>query len=180
VSEPSGPGIVLLLGGPAGAGKSTLARAWCTTRARAVHVELDQVRSLIVQGLADPQVAGGAQEEQYRVSVRASCDLARSFALAGYDVAIDDVLQPDRFDTAWRPHLNGLDWRVAIVYPRLDATLARSRGRSKPVAEHHTIAQHTATSDWEESVMLDTTGLTVPESVAALTGLIDTPHRRLE
>src|ERR1039458_9611210 len=47
--------IVLLLAGPAGAGKSTLAPAWCHTRLVAAHVQLDTVRNLLVQGPVDPQ-----------------------------------------------------------------------------------------------------------------------------
>lgn len=42
--------MLLLVGGPAGAGKSTLARAWCAAPARAAHVQLDEVRHLIVAG----------------------------------------------------------------------------------------------------------------------------------
>ena len=86
----------MLFGGPAGAGKSTLARLWCSTRVRAVHVELDAVHELIVQGLAEPQEPGALQDEQYRTAVAAACDLARTFAEAGYDVAVDDVLEPER------------------------------------------------------------------------------------
>jgi adenylate kinase family enzyme len=55
---------MVLFTGPAGAGKSTLARAWCATRPRTVHVELDEVRHLIVSGLADPRVPGPLQAEQ--------------------------------------------------------------------------------------------------------------------
>jgi ribosomal protein S18 acetylase RimI-like enzyme len=50
-----GIGRMVMFTGPAGAGKTTLARAWCATRQRAVHVELDEVRHLIVSGLEDPQ-----------------------------------------------------------------------------------------------------------------------------
>lgn len=47
-------GRMVMFTGPAGAGKSTLARAWCATRPRAVDVELDEMRHLIVSCLADP------------------------------------------------------------------------------------------------------------------------------
>jgi chloramphenicol 3-O-phosphotransferase len=118
-------GRIVLLGGPAGAGKSTLARAWCSTRERAVHVELDEVRSLIVSGLADPQRPGELQAEQYDVSVAATCALARAFASGGYDVVVDDVLEPGPFELCWRPRLEGLRWEVVIVLPSLAETLER-------------------------------------------------------
>ena len=45
--------VLLLVGGPAGAGKSTVATAWCHTRQRAVRIDLDEVRDLIIAGQAD-------------------------------------------------------------------------------------------------------------------------------
>lgn len=73
------PGTMVLFGGPAGAGKSVLARAWCATRRQAAHLELDEIRGLIISGLADPQEAGALQEAQYRLSVQAACTLAHAF-----------------------------------------------------------------------------------------------------
>jgi predicted kinase len=159
------PGRVVLFGGPAGAGKSTLARAWCSTRTRAAHVELDEIRSLIVTGLADPQVAGELQSEQYEVAVAAACGLARSFVGAGYDVAVDDVLEPEPFARLWRAHLDELDWRVVIVLPSLEETLARSSGRPKRVLEDLTREQHRRSAKWPQGVRVDTTGLSIPASL---------------
>jgi len=72
-------------------------------------IELDDVRNLIISGLADPQQPGDVQEEQYAVSVGAACALARPFTRAGYDVAIDDVLEPAAFERHWRPLLKDCD-----------------------------------------------------------------------
>lgn len=163
---------VVLFGGPAGAGKSTLARAWCATRKRAVHVQLDEVRQLVVRGLADPQSPGELQAEQYALSVEATCALARVFAAGGYDIAIDDVLEPEAFERWWLPRLDGLAWKVAIVLPSLDETLARSRARLKRVLEAHTTSQHAACSRWLPAHRIDTTGLTVEESLRSLGELL--------
>jgi chloramphenicol 3-O-phosphotransferase len=156
---------VVLFGGPAGAGKSTLARAWCQNRPNAAHVQLDEVRSLIVSGFADPQEAGAAQDEQYEASVAATCALARAFAEEGHDVAVDDVLEPEKFERYWRRHLEGLDWQLVVVLPSLDTTLARASARSKRVLERHTRAQHASSSAWPASVRLDTTHLSLAESL---------------
>jgi chloramphenicol 3-O-phosphotransferase len=158
-------GKIVLFGGPAGAGKSTLARAWCGARPRAVHVQLDDVRSLIVSGLADPQRPGAIQEEQYEASVSATCALARTYAAAGYDVAVDDVLEPDAFEQHWRPELAGLDWQVVVVLPSLDETLARSSRRTKRLMEEHTRDQHERCSAWPEQTRVDTTGRSIDDSL---------------
>jgi predicted kinase len=170
--------MVLLLGGPAGAGKSTLARAWCGTRKRAVHVELDCVRDLIVTGRADPQEPSATQSEQYVTSVHATCALARTFAESGYDVVLDDVLEPEAFEAAWRPQLRELDWSIVVVLPTLEETLARSRARSKRVQERHTAAQHARSSGWPNDAVLDTTGLSVSQSVEALSAVLIRAHAR--
>jgi predicted kinase len=157
---------LVLIGGPAGAGKSTLATAWCATRQRAVHIELDDVRNLIVAGLADPQTGDGqAVAEQYDLSVRASCRLAGLFLDAGYDVAIDDVLWPDAFERVWHPAIDGRGYSIVVVLPDLQTTLARSRTREKRVNEDLTHQQHAACSVWPESLRLDTTGLDAEESL---------------
>ena len=74
--EQTSPGRIVLLGGPAGAGKSTLAAAWCATRLRAVHIELDAVRNLIVSGGVDPQGDSPLADEQYSLCAFACCRLA--------------------------------------------------------------------------------------------------------
>jgi predicted kinase len=161
-----GHGGVVLFGGPAGAGKSTLARAWCATRAQAAHIELDEIRHLIVSGRADPQEPGELQEAQYRLSVEATCALARAFATSGCDVAIDDVFEPAAFERYWRPQLDGLPWKLVVILPSLDETLARSAGREKRVREEHTRMQHARCATWDEGVRIDTTGVDVEQSLA--------------
>ena len=124
-------GKIVLIGGPAGAGKSTLAAEWCATRGRAVHIELDKIRDLIVAGRADPQGAGEVFGEQYDLSVEACVRLAATFAVAGYDVAIDDVLEPPAFERVWAPALSGIPYTLLILMPELDEVLMRARGREK-------------------------------------------------
>jgi predicted kinase len=156
----------VLFGGPAGAGKSTLARAWCATRGQAAHLELDVIRGLIISGLADPQEPGELQEAQYRLSVEATCAVARAFAAGGCDVAIDDVFEPDAFERYWRAALDGLPSKLIVILPSLETTLARSRDRDKSVREVHTRAQHASCAAWDEGIRIDTTGLDPDQSLA--------------
>lgn len=165
VATPSG-GVLALFGGPAGAGKTTLAAAWCATRARAVHLQLDAVRELIVAGRADPQQPGARAAEQYTLSARACLAAAGVFLAAGYDVALDDVFEPEPFVAHWQPLLVGLNWRLVIVRPSLAETLARAGARTKRVAPALSRVQHERTGRWPEPRRLDTTGFTIDESAA--------------
>jgi chloramphenicol 3-O-phosphotransferase len=176
MADGSALGLLALFGGPAGAGKSTLARAWCGTRAQAVHIELDRVREMIIAGRADPQQPGERQAEQYRLGVRACVALARAFLESGYDVAVDDVFDPAAFDRDWRPLIDRLSWRMVIVLPSLEATLERSRARAKRVLERHTRDQHAASRGWPGQLRVDTTGLSVEESLRLVQRVLGTDH----
>lgn len=160
---------LVLLGGPAASGKSSLARAWCATRRRAVHIELGKIRGLIISGLADPQIPGRLQSEQFILSVKSCCALAREFSEDGYDVAIDDVLFPgEAFDSSWRRSLGRLEWHVAVILPTLEETLRRSSRRDKRVPGTLIRAQHRASYGWPERYRVDTTGQTIEKSLALL------------
>jgi hypothetical protein len=120
------PGKLLLFGGPAGAGKSTLAAAWCRTRPRAAHIEIDAIRDFLVTRFTDPQTVTDSRDREYRFEVNAACTLARAFVAGGCDVAIDDVLEPEAFQRFWRPQLTDFTWKLVIVLPELRR---RSPGR---------------------------------------------------
>jgi chloramphenicol 3-O-phosphotransferase len=157
--------VLLLVGGPAGAGKSTVSAAWCRTRQRAVRVDLDEIRDLVVAGRVDPQALTPLQAQQYHTSVKACAALARVFLADGYDVAIETVFEPDDFTRRWQPLLAGLPWHLVVLRPSLPVTLARSRSRSKRVLEEHTTNQYAATGRWSGDVQLDTSELSVARTV---------------
>jgi ribosomal protein S18 acetylase RimI-like enzyme/chloramphenicol 3-O-phosphotransferase len=171
-----GLGRMVMFVGPAGAGKSTLAKAWCITRPRAVHVELDEVRHLIVSGRANPQEPGPLQKKQYGTSVAACCALVREFVWSGYDVAVDDAVNPEGFEAHWLPRLGGIEFSVVVVRPSLEAVLERGGGRSKLVRPDVVREQHAATSRWPTRLTIDTTGQSVEESLETARRLIAEGH----
>jgi hypothetical protein len=124
---------------------------------------------MIRSGLADPQGAKTAlQAEQYGLSVEACLAVAGVFEAGGYDVVIDDSLDPAAYTTYWLPLLADRPHRIAILTAGLDETLDRSTARQKAVYPVHTEQQHAAVAGWDPSLVLDTSGQTEIESLRSL------------
>ena len=76
------------------------------------------------------------------------------------------------FDDSWRRYLAGIEWRVAILHPTLEETLARSSSRDKNVPDNLVREQHQATLGWPERCRVDTTGLSVTDSLALVVAML--------
>ena len=130
------------------------------------------MRHLIVSGLADPQVTGPLRAEQYDASVAASCALVREFVESGYDVAVDDAVDPEGFERHWSPRLGDVACSVVVVRPSLEAVLERGAERPKWVRPGLVREQHAAASRWPTRRTIDTTGQSVEESLGDARRLI--------
>ena len=165
--------MIVLFGGAAGVGKTTIARLWCQSRIRSVHIQLDEVRNLIVSGLADPQVQTVEQRAQYVHSVDACAALARSFASDGYDVALDDVFEPQPTHELWLPQLRGLDIRLVILHPPLEVALSRMTSRKKQVSEYNIRSQHVSMNNWPLSHRIDSGKLTPAQTLGCVEAILE-------
>ena len=135
-----------------------------------MQIELDQVRASIVGGYVEPQATSEAQSKQYEDAVRACCALARSYLADGYDVTIDDTLYKEGYESVWLPALGEAEAAVIILLPDLATTLRRAGSRDKDVADSVIVAQHHAASRWPVAQRLDTSGLSVEQSLEAAVG----------
>jgi len=121
---------VLILTGPPGAGKSTIARALSERYDRVAHIDVNLVRHLISAGRVAPWRQGPEWERQHRLAVRNAAALARNFIAEKIGVVIDDVVDPESL--AW--YLNELRPAAVPVHlvrlmPSLEACEGRERGR---------------------------------------------------
>ena len=123
---------VLILTGPPGAGKSSVAEALAERYDRVAHVQVDVLRHFVTPtGYVAPSGPAEAWLRQQRLATRNACSLAANFLEQRFAVIVDDVvITTDELEA----YLDGLRARGAPVHfvrllPRLDVCLARNRVR---------------------------------------------------
>lgn len=162
----------MLLIGPAGAGKTTVARYWAESRAhRTAHVSLDDVREWVRSGFADPRSGWNEHSEaQYRLARRTCGFAARNFLANGISCIIDDAVFPDRPAVGlggWRRHV-GPGLLPVVLLPGLEVVLARNaeRNGSRRLPDEEVARIHGRMAGWYGSglAIVDNTGLDVPST----------------
>ncbi|EST39541.1 hypothetical protein N566_01300, partial [Streptomycetaceae bacterium MP113-05] len=126
--------VAVLLIGPAGAGKTTVARHWADGRpVPTAHISLDDVREWVRSGFADPQAGWNDHSEaQYRLARRTCGFAARNYLANGISCILDDAVFPDRPVVGlggWKRHV-GPGLIPVVVLPGLDIVLERNAERS--------------------------------------------------
>ncbi|MFG2560423.1 Pro-rich N-terminal domain-containing protein [Streptomyces sp. NPDC048496] len=138
-APPADPGtgtatLAVLLIGPAGAGKTTVAKLWAgRRRVPTAHVSLDDVREWVRSGFADPQTGWNDHSEaQYRLARRTCGFAARNFLANGISCILDDAVFPDRPVVGlggWKRHV-GPGLLPVVLLPGLEIVLERNAARS--------------------------------------------------
>ncbi|WP_186357051.1 AAA family ATPase [Streptomyces sp. SLBN-118] len=126
--------LAVLLIGPAGAGKTTVARHWAAgRRVPTAHISLDDVREWVCSGFADPQSGWNDHSEaQYRLARRTCGFAARNFLANGISCIVDDAVFPDRPVVGlggWKRHV-GPGLLPVVLLPGLEVVLERNAERS--------------------------------------------------
>ncbi|MFF5976091.1 AAA family ATPase [Streptomyces sp. NPDC012769] len=146
--------IAVLLIGPAGAGKTTVARHWAGRRSvPTAHISLDDVREWVCSGFADPQSGWNENSEaQYRLARRTCGFAARNFLANGISCILDDAVFPDWPVVGlggWKRHV-GPGLLPVVLLPGLDVVLERNAERSgnRRLADEEVAAIHGRMAGW--------------------------------
>lgn len=171
-----GATLAVLLIGPAGAGKTTVARHWASTRpVPTAHVSLDDVREWVCSGFADPQAGWNEHSEaQYRLARRTCGFAARNYLANGISCILDDAVFPDRPVVGlggWKRHV-GPTLLPVVLLPGLEIVLERNAARSgnRRLSDEEVARIHGRMAGWYGSGLpiIDNSHLDVEATARAL------------
>jgi adenylate kinase family enzyme len=168
---------VLILTGPPGAGKGTVARALADRYDRVAHIEVDTLRRFVTPtGFA--RQGQPEYERQRHLAIRNACALARNFLAQRFGVIIDDVLDEPDFLPAYLEGLRDVDAQLHLVQllPSLAACAAREmerrRGKTPKTSVRVDYERYLTNAASLPGVSIDSSALSVNETadkVQALT-----------
>ncbi|MFD9023003.1 Pro-rich N-terminal domain-containing protein [Streptomyces parvulus] len=168
--------LAVLLIGPAGAGKTSVAKYWADhRRVPTAHISLDDVREWVRSGFADPQTGWNEHSEaQYRLARRTCGFSARNFLANGISCILDDAVFPDRPVVGlggWKRHV-GPGLLPVVLLPGLDVVLERNAERSgnRRLTDEEVARIHGRMAGWYGSGLpiIDNSQLDVPETAQLL------------
>lgn len=132
--------MILIMTGPAGAGKNTVGHIIAQKREKCAVIDVDVVRHMAIK----PHIApwyGEAGQKQVRLGVKNACDLANNFVSVGFDVIILDVLTEET-SRIYRENLKDFDPKIILLLPTLEKVKERNKSRTYNLQEERVISLH--------------------------------------
>ena len=124
---------VIILTGPPGAGKNTVAQIIAKGRSKCAVIDVDLVRWMILQPHMAPW-EGNAGKKQQMLGVRNACLLANNFLNEAYEVIILDVLTTDTAKL-YKIQLQKNNVKIILLLPTYEEILRRNTLRPPRLKE---------------------------------------------
>ena len=122
---------IFMITGTPGSGKSSVAVALMRRFPFGLHLPVDDLRELVVSGIAHPVPAWTAEtERQFRLARQSAAQTARLYADAGFAVAIDDVISIGDARELFAGPLSGYAVHAFLIRPSLEIALERNARRT--------------------------------------------------
>lgn len=156
---------VLILTGPPGAGKNTIAAAFAHRQERCAVIDVDVVRWMVLQPHKAPW-EGEEGRRQQLLGVRNACGLARTFQAHAFPVVIHDVLSTETA-RLYREELRDHALRIVSLLPSFAEIVRRNALRSPRLTRGEIDALYQTQAAFADyDYQINTTNL-APEEVAA-------------
>lgn len=148
--------MILLLTGPPGGGKTTVAGLVADRLPMSVHLVADTFWHHVRSGYVLPWLP--AAHRQNEVVLEAVAAAARQFANGGYAVVVDGVVGPWLLAPFLRQADTGQDVHYVVLRPDEQTALARAKARAAPalvddVPLRHMYAEFSALGEYERYVV---------------------------
>ncbi|MBC8063269.1 MAG: phosphotransferase [Chlorobia bacterium] len=122
--------MIYFISGPPGAGKTSLCQALLARVEFGLHIPVDDLRLWVTSGLSESIPWTDETERQFQLAERSACAVARTYAEAGFVVAIDHCRSPKRLESLIQSELPHLEVRKVLLLPNLDVNLDRNHNRT--------------------------------------------------
>lgn len=165
--------IILVMGPPA-SGKSTIARRLAQHFPKSLHLPVDHLREMMVNGVQLPG-AGWNDEitQQFQWARTTAIYMAQLYASHGFTVVIDDVAVPALFPDHYAALDGSLDTHRVLLLPTAAALTRRLQSRGNPFDQYlisevpwfYSFLEPMPKAGW---LVLDSSDWTVEQTVEAV------------
>ena len=131
---------IFVISGTPASGKSSVAKALMQRFAQGVHIAVDDLREMVVSGIAHPVPEWTAETaRQFSLARGNAALIAGRYSSAGFAVVVDDVFSERDFGADYAVHFADAQPHRVLLLPSLEVALRRNSERTHKDFHHETL-----------------------------------------